>query len=231
MHMTVIVPSRHRPESIYRLARAWEKTGAECDLAVGVDDDDDADAYLHALADLPRAGVTVGLHVDMNTTLNHMAVEIAEGGHYDVIGFMGDDHLPRTQNWDEAIARHVRAKPCSIVYGNDLFQGPNLPTAVFMDARIVRTLGYFAPPMMRHLYLDNAWKTWGETLGSLVYLPDVIIEHMHPEAGKAEWDEGHKRVNSGETYEYDRQRWDEYNASAGLAKDVAKLRAVMKEAA
>jgi hypothetical protein len=229
--MTVIVPSRHRPESIRRLAEAWIATGAETDLAVGVDDDDDVDAYCEALRDLPRAGITVFPHTNMNTTLNRMAVELAATGSYDVIGFAGDDHVPRTEHWDSTIARKVMERPCSIVYGNDLFQGPNLPTAVFMDARIIRTLGYMAPPLMRHLYLDDAWKMWGQSLGSLVYLPDVVIEHMHPEAGKAEWDEGHKRVNAAEVYEHDRQRWDEYNASAGLARDVAKLRIAMKEAA
>ena len=62
---------------------------------------------------------------------------------------------------------------------------PRIPTAVFMGAGVIRELGYFNPPGCTHLFLDNAWRHYGEALGTLRYLPDVIIEHLHFLAGKA----------------------------------------------
>jgi hypothetical protein len=63
---------------------------------------------------------------------------------------------------------------------------------------------------MKHLYLDNFWKALGEDLGNLAYLPQVIIEHLHPVAGKAEWDEGYRAVNAQEVYSFDRLMFDNY---------------------
>ena len=45
---------------------------------------------------------------------------------------------------------------------------------------------------------------------SLHYLEEVIIEHLHPIAGKAEWDEGYKAVNAEEVYSADAKAFDEY---------------------
>jgi hypothetical protein len=44
----------------------------------------------------------------------------------------------------------------------------------------------------------------------LTYLDDVIIEHMHPFAGKAEFDEGYTRVNAREMYAHDKRVFDNY---------------------
>jgi hypothetical protein len=177
-------------------------------------DEDDRDTYPEdvILGLAQEAGVDCRIHVlertSMNGTLNAIANVVAPS--YRFVGFMGDDHLPRTEEWDQRIA-HQLIRPGAIVYGNDLFQGPHLPTAVFMDSLIVRTLGYMAPPALKHLFLDNTWLTWGQYLDTLTYMPDVIIEHMHPQAGKAEWDDGHARVNGSEMWDHDREEWNTYS--------------------
>ena len=119
------------------------------------------------------------------------------------IGFCGDDHRPRTVGWDQAYLDALREMGTGIVYGNDLLQGEALPTQVAMTSDIIRALGYMAPPDLVHMYADNWWRELGRRAGCLRYLPDVIVEHMHPVAGKADWDEGHKRVNAPEMYDRD----------------------------
>jgi hypothetical protein len=224
--LCVIVPTRGRSIEARRLVMAWAETGASCTLYLGMDDDDrsyDLSTFT-AMAQEWEVDLRIAHYprTSMNGTLNRIAVEAAQ--EFAFIGFMGDDHVPRTQHWDRQLIKAL-IRPCAIVYGNDLMQGANLPTAVFLDSRIVSTLGYIAPPELKHLFLDNAWKTWGEYLDTLTYLPDVIIEHMHPQAGKAEWDEGHARVNSGEMWNHDRQAWNHYAADR-LHEDIAKLAAV-----
>jgi hypothetical protein len=82
-----------------------------------------------------------------------------------------------------------------------------------------------APPALTHLYVDNAWLVWGNSLGRLRYLKDVIVEHRHPLAGKAMWDENYQRVNSGEVAEHDRLVFEAY-VRDGLEADLAKIREV-----
>lgn len=221
MTMVVLVPSRGRPHNIKRLADAWITTGAEAHLQVGVDDDDDVDAYCEALLDVGQAGVTVLPRTTMNGTLNAMAAEAAE--HYEAIGFCGDDHLPRTLRWDETITDKMELTP--FVYANDLMQGPLLPTAIFMRSSVVTALGYMAPSVLKHLYLDNSWLEWGKAVG-ITYIPEVVIEHLHPHAGKAENDGGYDRVNGSEMYDHDRTAFDAYVADGGLQADLDKLHAI-----
>jgi hypothetical protein len=158
----------------------------------------------------------------MNGTLNFIANKYCED--YDYLVFMGDDHRPRTQDWDLLLAESIKDIKHGIAYGNDLLQGENLPTAVMQDARITRTLGYFSPPKQKHLFLDNFWKDLGTELGTLVYSPDVIIEHLHPFAGKAQLDAGYIEVNDKQVYIYDQMMYQEYQILR-WQDDLAKLRA------
>jgi hypothetical protein len=175
--------------------------------------DDDQDPY----PVLPKAQYRRGPRLRMNGTLNAAAVENADK--YKYIGFMGDDHRTRTYQWDrkvlEALENH------NVVYGNDLLQGENLPTAVFLRSEIVRKLGYMSPPSLTHLYLDNFWLELGRAT-SIKYLPNVIIEHLHPAAGKSEWTEAYLEVNDQALYQKDKQAFDEYMAMQ-FASDLDKL--------
>jgi hypothetical protein len=164
----------------------------------------------------------------MVDSLNHMARLARYWPHTDrdVLVFLGDDHLPRTTGWDKALADALAGKPAAIAYGNDLLQGERIPTAVAMTASIPRVLGYMAPPALAHLYVDNVWRDWGEGIGALTYLPDVIIEHLHPAAGKAERDAGYDAVNAVEVDSADKAAYLAYRDGGGLAADLEKLRAI-----
>lgn len=218
MSMIVIVPSRGRPENAARLVKAWKETKADAVLLFGLDDDDET------LLDYPRgAWMTISPRLGLVGTLNRLAREVADDRIYHHIGFMGDDHLPRTKHWDKRFCEVLDRFPAAVAYGNDLHQGPNLPTAVFMTASIVRTLGYMAPPRFKHMYVDNVWRDWGSGIGELHYLDDVVIEHMHPDAGKGVRDNSYNETcgfmgPDGE--EYHRYR------ESGLPVDLTKLRAL-----
>ena len=76
-----------------------------------------------------------------------------------------------------------------MVYADDLLQGKNLPTFIFMDAWYIRTLGYMSHPKICHLNSDDMWLFIGKTLNNIHYLNDVIIEHLHHTCGKSDNDE------------------------------------------
>lgn len=226
--LAVIVPTRGRPGNAARLAAAFRETDALDAVAVFVADEDDPElpVYRELLESgrISRLMTVAGNGRGMCSALNYAARRYAEL--YEAVGFMGDDHLPRTVNWDDRILEALDSLQPRIVYGNDLLQGPNLPTAVFMQSRMVRAMGCMAPSVMRHLYLDNFWKHLGEQLGGLVYLDDVIIEHLHPVNGKAEWDERYVAVNAPEVDHADRAAWVEYRDGEGFE---LALKAVRRE--
>jgi hypothetical protein len=223
----VIVPTRGRPENAARLAAAFRETDALDAVAVFVADADDP--TLPEYRALLDSGAIPRLMVyeqggGMCAALNFAATKYAPL--YEAVGFMGDDHLPRTAGWDSMILDVLDSLEPRVVYGNDLLQRANLPTAVFLQSRIITAMGFMAPGIMRHLYLDNFWKELGERLNGLRYLDDVIIEHLHPVAGKAEWDERYRAVNDASVDTHDRDAWLRYRDGVGFA---AALRLVEKE--
>lgn len=229
--MAVIVPSRGRPRNIEALIEAWGETwvgdNTTARLIVAIDTDDpEFDRYIKP-ADTPSWVDVWWMEPRrrLGGTLNYIASFAAE--RFGFVGFMGDDHRPRTNSWDFLVEEAMKDTPGGVVYGDDLIQHAALPTAVFLDSRIVSTLGYFVPPGATHLYLDNYWKLLGEQLGTLRYLPDVVIEHVHPIAGRPDlWDAGYAEVNSDAMYDADHavfQEWVAFQMPDAIAKIKAAL--------
>jgi glycosyltransferase involved in cell wall biosynthesis len=225
MKMCVVVPSRGRPENAERLAQAFKDTNTEADLYVIIDNDDpkwNEYAKSENYKKLPADNKTGGCAKSLNTGAVYL-LDITKFPLYDYFVFMGDDHIPRTQGWDKAFIQAL-GQSTGIVYGDDLLQGANLPTAFGMSRDLVNELRGMTFPGCVHLFFDNFVKQLGLDLEYLKYLPDVIIEHLHPVAGKAEMDEGYARVNQPKWYENDLLTLQKYLASMEYAELVRKYR-------
>jgi hypothetical protein len=223
--LVVVVPSRGRPEAARELAEAFAGTcTAGTQLVFSLDADDPL------VPEYPSGTAKVtAWNKSMVEALNSAALAISAGlfeldGPF-AIGFQGDDHRPRTQGWDQAYLDALRELGTGIVYGDDLLQRRNLPTQCAMTSDIVRTLGFMAPPSLTHLYVDNFWLELGNRAECIRFLPDVVVEHRHPVAGKAQWDEGYARVNNSDMYARDEAAFREYYLD-GLVRDVEKVRAL-----
>lgn len=223
--LVMLVPSRGRPKAAAELVKAFaETTTGITFLAFVVDEDDPARLEYAEVCDGEHSGVLVTPSHTMVQALNLAAKAYADWGPY-AIGFCGDDHRPRTAGFDRAYVDALRQLGTGIVYGDDLLQGANLPTQCAMTADIVRALGYMAPPELTHLCVDDFWRDLGRDAGCIRYLPDVVVEHMHPIAGKADWDDGHERVNHPSMYQRDLAAYALYRG-ARFADDVAKVKAL-----
>ena len=230
--LVVLVPSRGRPKAAMQLGQAFASfCRADTRLVLAVDADDPT---LPDYSDVPRCfpaiDLCIGNNSSMVSALNYAAaLQVHEGADLDpapfAIGFMGDDHRPRTAGWDERYLTELRDLGTGIVYGNDLLQGERIPTQVAMTADIVRALGYMAPPTLTHLAVDNWWLELGHGATCISYLPDVIVEHMHPVAGKAAWDEGYVRVNAQSMYDRDLREFARLRVT-DLHGAIAKVRAL-----
>lgn len=233
MHdLVVIVPSRGRPEAAHELVQAFNHTattGPRLVFAVGEDD-----PTLPEYQDLLLLTSCVELVVwavdptdrpsSMGWALN-IAARAAVAEYSFAIGFLGDDHRPRTKGWDAAYLAALRDLGTGFVYGDDLYQGERLPTQWAMTADIVRALGYMTPPDLWHLFVDDFVRDLGRAAGCIRYLPDVVVEHLHPLAGKAAWDDSYRRSNAPEMYARDGAAYRAYLRDGFLA-DVAKVKAL-----
>ena len=215
----VILPSRSRPQNVERCINALKENSLISDFCVAIDDDQ-SDLY-------PRLdGVIyeVNPRMRLNGTLNLVATKYAKK--YQTIYFIGDDNLVKSKNWDQSLAEPINTKGYGVSYGNDLFQGQNLPTAAMMSTNIIEILGFMSPPQLIHLFMDNFWMVLGLNIGSLYYFDDVIIEHLHPYAGKAEIDDGYIEANSTERVSADEREFARYLADE-FQNDLKKVMATL----
>jgi len=230
MKILVIVPTRGRPENARDLIQTFRDTVFDrelTDLKFVIDDDDpEIEGYRRVLDGNQDGNVSydVSKRMRMGPTLNRAAVKYSHD--YDVIGFLGDDHRFRTDEWDLALVRSIADSQAAIRYGDDLLQGENLPTAVFLTSNIVKVLGYMAPPELVHMYLDNFWKDFGSNLGILKYEPEIVIEHMHFVNGKGMVDDQYLALNSSEAMAYDAAEYQRYQEKR-FQYDLLKMRATL----
>lgn len=218
----MLCPTRGRPHAASQALESFEETRTLRDttFAAIVDTDDPkADMYTDMLGERALFYPPFG---SMVTSLNVAAFDYVDD--YDYIGFIGDDHRFRTRGWDAAFERTLADNGGGYAYANDLFW-PNgeIPTQIVISTNIVRALHYFALPDCIHLYVDNAWREVGDGIDSLFYFPHHVIEHLHPAAGKAQWDEQYRRLNSEERYAADRAAFEHWKTTQAV-EDIARAR-------
>lgn len=210
------VPSRGRPQNIARLRDALKDTcQAETDLLVGLDLDDPA------WREYPD-GVSYRSRPDLHkvTAWTNYLVSL-ELENYRAFGQIGDDNVPRTPGWDAAIMAALEKTP--FAFGNDQYplrEPGTLSCHVFMRAEVVKTLGYFGPPSIAHMYVDVAWFAWGTACG-ITYLHDVLIPHLHYTTGQSGHDQTYAVSYAGTSNDLD--AWHAYSHDGGLNEDIRKL--------
>lgn len=185
----LLIPSRGRPkqaQEAYASAYAQSGLRAGLDVSIVIDADDPE------LAEYEQGNFSIIIQPSfgsMGEALDYAAVRCAAHGQWDIIGFMGDDHRVRAPGWDNYV-RMATSGGERIVYGPD---GSNnlqreLPTFVFISTSIIQKLGYMVPPGFKHFYIDDAWREIGKATDTLVYVPELYVEHLHFSFGKSERD-------------------------------------------
>lgn len=232
--VAIITPTRARSDRLRAMifSALTLASAASFEFWIGIDDDDESE-YSPVVDDAFAAGADVHVYRLARRTLSSwtnwlagrcLAAEYAPR----YLMSIGDDHVIRTTGWDKALIEAIAEQDGpGFAYGNDLFQGSTLPTAWMVHADAVRALGWMMLPACEHMYVDNVIKALGETAGRLVYLPSVIIEHVHPDAGKIERDASYEQSNRADQYGRDVKAYMQWRHDSGqMARDAATLSAL-----
>lgn len=224
--LLVAVPSRGRPARLAAMIDACLSLAeAETYVAVAVDaDDPELTRYRALWSGAARWSLTEGPRRTLSGWTNYLAA--ASAGRYRALASLGDDHLPRTPGWDRLLLEALdKLGGEGIAYGNDLHQREALPTAPVISAGIVEALGWMCEPTLAHMHVDNVWRDLGRAADCLAYVPEVVIEHLHPDAGKAPGDQVYAESLAGAGA--DREAYWKWLAERFPA-DVAKVRSAVR---
>jgi hypothetical protein len=186
----ILLPSRSngnkREDNVERFIESWKNTTENIsDLCILLDDDDEFRYKRH-----PEVLYSINPNVRFVPKLNKAALAFKD--QYKYIANFSDDFIIK-HKWESRFIEFFNNNGgVGIAYGNDLLQQENLPTAVCLTSNIISTLGYMIPPQLQHMYADNFWKDLGLATQILKYFPDIIFEHVHPDAGKTQRDDQYK---------------------------------------
>jgi hypothetical protein len=214
-----ILPSRGRPELLQRFILAYKITEAEAPVTVVLDDDDTSN--YKELKFPSNWMVSIHEHGTTMVAKVNQAFECLDD-ETDFVGFMSDDVVPFTPNWDSILIES--AGDWGISYGRDGIQNEKLPTHGVMGRKLANALGWVFLPELRHLYGDNYWREIGLGIGELHYHNNVEIQHFHFSNGKAAYDETYRRrVVDGD---YDHRVFD-YWMAHGREADLERVKQAM----
>lgn len=114
--------------------------------------------------------------------LNELFAEFPSEPFY---GFVMDDTIPLTANWDVLLAE--RAGPWGIAWPDDCLPGKR-PSAMVLGGELVRALGWFSCPSVKHFFTDSVWEKMADDLESAGRCEDIKIAHLHFSSGAAPFD-------------------------------------------
>lgn len=197
----IVLPTIYRPENLRRFIHHYALTGATLPIHVVFDA---ANVSQYRDVTLPehwkRCTVPTGCRLGDVFTLMFSAFPNEE-----FYGMVADDVVPATEGWD--VKLRSACLPDRIAWGFDGAQDETLPRHPFIGGDLVRRLGFWSAPGIKHWFIDNAWRDIAVGLQCGVYRPDIIMRHYHYLNGLAQKDRTYESQPSTRADEIAYQMW------------------------
>ena len=190
MNILILCPTRGRPEQMKRMLNSLMETSTVLpEIVFYIDDDDNASQSCMMEIATSRVRAVIGPRIVMSEMWNKCA-QSATG---EILLLSGDDVVFRTKGWDDQVRRAFAAFPdrLVLVHGDDGLHGNKFGTHCFLHRAWIDAVGYFTPPYFSSDYGDTWINDVFNAVNRRICLP-FVTEHMHPLAGKGEWDKTHK---------------------------------------
>ena len=193
-NFSILLPTRGRPSLLERLFESILRTAhdpSSIEIILYIDADD---LLSHGIEvqDLR----VIKLIKPPGRSMGQIFKECYEASTGRYIMLMNDDAVFQTKDWDLKVI-DVFSKfqdYVAFAYCNDLDQGEKVPTFPILSRRVCELMGGVCPTGYLNLHIEshiidifNQLKKYGHD--RIVYLSDVIIEHLHYAIGKSGHDE------------------------------------------
>jgi hypothetical protein len=208
-----ILPSLGRPEKLQGLADLIPDSKLFVYLHKGDERLEDYMAHQY-----PKGWtINVGERRNLCDTLNWFVSHFPNASCY---GLMADDVIPSPPDWQSQL--EFAAGSNYLAYPDDGLHGVNLCPHHCIGGDLMRRVGYWAAPGLKHSFLDTAWYQMAGAVGALRFLPYIMFDHQHPYAEKGEMDATYEIGAS--FYEEDMQVFQEWQYD-GFAEAVDRINA------
>jgi ABC-type polysaccharide/polyol phosphate transport system ATPase subunit len=216
--ISLLLPTRGRAELLRRFLESVLARSERPDLVEVVVYADEDDPSSHGLQ---VEGLEVRTIVGPRASMGDYNTACLERSRGDIVVLGNDDVVIQTRGWDRKLREmHAAMRDrVYLAYPNDLFKGRGLSAFPILSRAACRLLGEPFPRAYRGAFIDYHLLDIFKRLERhghprLIYLEDVVFEHMHYRTGKGDFDEIYgKRDRFGDDDTFLRMR-DERNAAA-----------------
>ena len=189
MNISLIVPTRNRPEQLRKLITSAYETASDPDnveFCFYIDNDDTVSEEVILSFNNKNIKYMIGERYILASLWND-AFELATS---DIFWHGNDDIIFRTPGWDKAVLEAFETYDDKIVFVYPASGNPNQKSGThgFLHRNWVNTVEYFMPPFFSSDGCDGWINEVALVLNRIVFLPNVLIEHMHYTVGKAAMD-------------------------------------------
>jgi len=214
MKISIIHPSRKRPNLAFQTARHWLNNAKNSvEYIISIDDDDDWNTYMNYTetlkSEIESKRHKIGIHIAKNDSSVEAINKVAKIVNGDLLIVVSDD-FECFPEWDEWLITRLQGYTDFVVKTTDTLQ-EWLITLPIMDRTYYNRFGYIYYPGYKHLFSDTEMTEVGHLLGKVIDLRDKdhVFLHKHPCGGFVERDETYLKNdetwNQGETLFYERK--------------------------
>ena len=217
--ISLLVPTRGRAELLGRFLESVLARSERPDLVEVVAYADEDDPGSHGTK---VEGLEVRTIVGPRASMGHYNTACFEQSRGDIVVLGNDDVVIQTRGWDRKVRDMHAAMQDRVylAYPNDLFKGRGLSAFPILARDTCLALGEPFPRTYRGAFIDYHLLDIFKRLqhhghSRLIYLEDVVFEHMHYRTGKGDYDRTYgARGRFGDDNTFLRLR-DERSAAAG----------------
>jgi len=191
---SLLCPTRSRPGAFASMVASAAATAAhpeDIEVIAYIDfDDPELQDYGAGVS----GGVTVSHVVGPRCVLSDAWNRASRGARGNVWMMAADDLRFISLGWDDIVNDALNWYPddIALLYGRDGHADERMATHPFVTRRWVDIVGRFTAPYFQADYCDLWLHEVAKKVGRAVYLPQLLIEHLHPSFGLGTWDQTHK---------------------------------------
>ena len=197
--LSLLLPTRGRPAFVANFLKSVIENSDDpqfVEVVLAIDKDDGSSQAITCPSPLQTVKM-VGSPGRPMGLMNQQCYE-ASSGQY--VMLVNDDAIFQTKGWDTEICKTFSkfSDHIALVYGNDMDQGAHVPTFPILSREACDAMGGICPVSYWNLHIETHIFDIFKQLRKLrhdriVYLPNLIFEHLHHTLNKSASDQTSKK--------------------------------------